>query len=266
MESSKSSSKSQKDFESIKVKKEISSSMMMDFEAKPIKVEKEITPSPDPTNPSPTDVVAVPTAESGANSVVVAAASEGQEDAGVADSLANKELEVDMTQSFLALPDSATEKAITRDMFKNCSIVVPLIALKKMKQCFQQEGVDPNLTMAFLGSATVQQYKISKPCLNGMVVVDAVEHGDVCWQRMASHFGTKPITALFLTLECEVSPQEVACFNVANKRGSLKSLLSPRRAVSYFSRRLFVGVCSKTNLLIPISFSFINMEARLGLF
>ena len=39
----------------------------------------------------------------------------------------------------------------------------------------------------------------------------------------------------------------------------------PRRAVSYFSRR-FVGVCSKTNLLIPISFLFINMEAHLSLF
>ena len=218
------SSKSQNEFETIKVKKEISENMETASKAKPIQAENEITSSSDPTGETPMDMVAVPTSESGANGVVVAT-SEGQENAGVADSLANKEVEVDMTQSFLALQDAGTATApAAKDTFKNCSIAVPLIALKKFKQCLDQEGVEPNLILALLGSVTVQQYKISKPCLNGMVVADAIEHGQFFWERVGGHLQTKPITAVFLSERFEASLEDVACCKFANKRGSWKSV------------------------------------------
>ena len=224
MQKSRSSSKSQKEIETIKVKKEIPDPSETASKAMSIQVETEIASSPDPTGQTPMDMVAVPTSESGANGVVVAT-SEGQENAGVADSLANKEVEVDMTNSFLALQDADTEKTVAKDTFKNCSIAVPLIALKKFKLCLDQEGIDPNLTLALLGSVAVQQYKTSKPCLNGMVVADAIAHGQFFWERIGGHLQTKPITAIFLSEGFEASLQDVACCNFANKRGSLKSVL-----------------------------------------
>ena len=86
-------------------------------------------------------------------------------------------------------------------LFKACDLVVPGIALKKMKQALD-DSPGSNF-VAVLGGDTVKAYRGEKPGVHKMVLADFNKYSTSFWKRTSAHLTDEKIT---LVMTCHGNP------------------------------------------------------------
>lgn len=105
----------------------------------------------------------------------------------------------ELTSMFLPTCDykpKASEPS-AKETYMESDLVVPGIALKKMKQAMQTEGAIAQNYLAALAEDTMEMYKTKKPTLQKMVIADYVKYKDSFWKRVSEHFGDLKVRAIF---------------------------------------------------------------------
>ena len=109
----------------------------------------------------------------------------------------------DLTQLVAGEKDSALDIGVepaqkkVQERYKNCDLVVPGIALKKLALCLGDRPVDKASTyLAVLGLSTLNYYKTTKQVLKGMVVGHYMGQSDTFWESASSHLAPSEVGAL----------------------------------------------------------------------
>ena len=104
------------------------------------------------------------------------------------------------------LPEECEESIQTR--FLKAGVVVPGIALKKLKMVLEKD-LRPNSTViAILGLGHIKKYKKSRPVLQNMVVGDL--ENTSFWQKVAEHLKDKRIGAMMFPCTTPFTMEQVS--------------------------------------------------------
>lgn len=93
-----------------------------------------------------------------------------------------------------------------QELFKEADLVVPGIALKKMKQAMSQasEG-DMNSYIALLGLGSVKAYRVERPTVHKMILGNMNKYGEEFWKRATQHLGDLSAALIMTSKEAEQS-------------------------------------------------------------
>ena len=113
---------------------------------------------------------------------------------------ATKGAEIELGESFACVTDDQQEEETSlKDRFLATDLVVPGVALKKMKQAIDsQDGVSVDQYLAILSQGPLKRHKTTRPILQCMMLGDAVEDPDAYFQKMGDHFKGREVAAMFL--------------------------------------------------------------------
>lgn len=100
------------------------------------------------------------------------------------------------------------EKSV-KEMFLECTLAMPGIALKKMAMCVAS---NPNRCQSYLGLMSLghtKHYKVEKPFLQGLVVGNMETQGEQLWEMARKHFCGKTVGAVVVFDDFPNSIEEV---------------------------------------------------------
>ena len=104
-------------------------------------------------------------------------------------------------------PETSTGKPAStvsaREQFRDSDLVVPGIAVKKMKLAMDQSKQDRENYIAVLGGDTVKAYRNEKPGVNKMILGDVLKYNHSFWAKVAKHLHGMKAVLLMVATEAE---------------------------------------------------------------
>ena len=128
----------------------------------------------------------------------------------------------DLTQMVAAERENAMDIGVeppqlkVQEKYKNCDLVVPGVALKKMALCLGDRPADrASSYLAVLGLGTLNHYKMTKHVLKGMVVGDYMGQSERFWESASVHLAPSEVGALavFSDFAGSVTQAPERCFD-----------------------------------------------------
>ncbi len=83
-----------------------------------------------------------------------------------------------------------------KDRFSRAELIVPGIALKKFKQCLEDEEQSVAPFVAILGVSQLKRYKIQRPMLQNMLMGNTESHATI-WEHVSKHMKDLSVGAIF---------------------------------------------------------------------
>ncbi|CAK9114494.1 Uncharacterized protein (Fragment) [Durusdinium trenchii] len=125
-----------------------------------------------------------------------------------------------LTHHFVPLADTAEQpgQQQQKDLFLAADLVIPGIALKKMKQALTAANEASKHFFGVMAPATGKMYRKEKPSVQKLVIANMQLHGQVFWQRVVKHFAGNELSVFLEALsklqekENELT-QKLALFN-----------------------------------------------------
>ena len=113
-----------------------------------------------------------------------------------------------LTHHFVPLADTAEQpgQQQQKDLFLAADLVIPGIALKKMKQALTAANEASKHFFGVMAPATGKMYRKEKPSAQKLVVANMQLHGQVFWQRVVKHFAGNELSVFLVPSNSEMHP------------------------------------------------------------
>lgn len=121
----------------------------------------------------------------------------------------------DIAQSFVPIADFEKKSEPTQqERFMDADLICPGICLKKAKMAFEGTVVAPLNALGIVGRGTIKMYKIEKPCLESMVLGNAVDYQEQFWQEVSMQIGSRKVGAIICPDGSPFDVNYVFCLHV----------------------------------------------------